>query len=195
MSEKDILGFIAVAIGFFSYVLYIVPILRRRTKPHAFTWIVWSLSESIACAAQYSRNAGPGAWATALSAVASISIAVMALSRGEKNITRSDWLAFIGGLAAIPLWYFTRDPLGAVILVSFIDTSAYFPTFRKSFHKPLEEPAWSYFVGSGKYIMALLAMRNYSLVTALYPSCIVFMNILMILLLLYRRAVFARVTK
>lgn len=195
MNEKDILGFVAVAIGFCSYALYIIPILRRKTKPHAFTWIVWSLSETIACAAQYSRNAGPGDWATGVSAVASFSIAAMALAWGEKNITRSDWLAFVGGLAAMPLWYFTRNPLAAVILVSIIDTSAYFPTFRKSFRKPREEPALSYFAGSAKYIIALMAMRSYSLATVLYPFCIVLMNIAMILLLLLRRRILARVTK
>ena len=65
-----------------------------------------------------------------------------ALFRGEKHVTRGDWIAFLITFFAIPLWVVTSDPLWSVLLVTVIGAVAYYPTFRKSFAKPGEELAF-----------------------------------------------------
>src|SRR5690349_16901377 len=99
--SKEWLGIISVAITLASLMPYLYYTLKRRIKPHAFSWIIWALLTAIGFAAQYSENAGPGAWATAAACVACTAIAVLSLFYGERQITRSDWAAFFTGLAAI----------------------------------------------------------------------------------------------
>lgn len=148
MISKEIFGLLSLVLSVVSYVPYVRSIFVANTKPHAFTWLVWETVMAIAFFAQLSDKAGAGSWATGLSAAFCLGIGVIALFRGEKHVTRGDWIAFIITFLAIPLWIVTSDPLWSVLLVTAIDAVAYYPTFRKSFAKPDEELAFKYVLTS-----------------------------------------------
>jgi hypothetical protein len=57
---KTILGISAVVIAFISYVPYICNIFAGKTKPHAFTWLIWCTLNAIAFAGQIKDKAGAG---------------------------------------------------------------------------------------------------------------------------------------
>jgi hypothetical protein len=137
--------------------------------------------------AQLSKGAGAGAWVTGFSAAACVLIAGLFVTRGEKNITKSDWLAFVGAIITIPVWYFTHDPLWAVILATAIDAMAYYPTFRKSYFKPYEENFFTYSMDTFKWIVALFALGNYSATTMLYPLFLLLANSALVSMILWRR--------
>ena len=121
-------------------------------------------------------------------------IAALTFRRGEKHITKSDWIAFIAALAAILVWLFTKEPLWAVVLITMIDSLAFYPTFRKSYIKPHEETVMTWWVNSIKFVFALLALEQVSLVTALYPSYLVLANGALAAMLIWRRRVMAVAT-
>jgi hypothetical protein len=194
MFDKELFGFISLACATVGYGSYIWSIFKGRTKPHAFSWIVWGTVTAIIFCAQVSKQAGVGAWATGATAIVCFAISILAMWRGEKNITRSDWLTFIGALAGIPLWYFTKDPFWSVILVTVIGELGAYPTFRKSYFKPHEEMAFMYILDIAKYALSLAAIGHYSIVTALYPAIIVLSNSLFVLMLLWRRHVILKAT-
>jgi hypothetical protein len=104
MTVKDVLDLASLLIAVASYVPYVRSIFVANTKPHAFTWLVWGTVMAIAFFAQLSDMAGAGSWATGLSAAFCLGIGVLALFRGEKHITRGDWIAFLATFLAIPLW-------------------------------------------------------------------------------------------
>src|SRR4051812_25390728 len=99
MSEKEIFGVLSVVVGMASYALYIWQIYHGRIKPHLFTWFIWGTVMSIGFAAQYAEGAGPGAWNMGIAAFITFCIAGCAYFKGEKEITRSDWAAFIFALS------------------------------------------------------------------------------------------------
>ena len=187
MVTKELFGLLAAALTFISYAPYFRSIIKGQTKPHIFTWLIWTLATGVVCAAQYKSGAGAGAWATGFTCFLSVIVTVIALIRGEKSVTRSDWVAFLGSLSAIPVWYVTHEPLPAVILITFIDGVAYFPTLRKSVTKPYEEAVIFYILSNVKHVCTLLAMGSYSLTTTLYPATLIGMNSLLIFILLLQR--------
>jgi hypothetical protein len=187
MLDKNLMGYLSLAFVVLSGVPYVHSILKGRTKPHVFTHVIWGLLAAIACAAQYSGNAGPGAWAAGLSAAFSFGTAALSFSHGEREITRSDWITFMAGLSAIPLWYFTANPLVAVILATSIDALGYYPTFRKSYKKPSEEMTLAYIISNLKHIASFFAMTEYSATTLLYPGVLFMMNSALIFMLTWRR--------
>jgi hypothetical protein len=171
-----------------SYPPYIVSMLRGKTRPHVFSWLIWALLNTIAAFAQHAEGAGPGSWAMFFSAFICLTIALIALHSGEKKITRSDSASFIAALATIPLWLATSDPLWSVILIVIIDTvGGYYPTFRKSFSKPRQEDLACYVIANAKHICSLLAVNTVSVTTVLYPGWIVLMNTLFVAFALWRR--------
>lgn len=185
--SKEILGSVAVVIAFASFVPYFRDIAKRQTKPHAFSWLVWGTLEIIAFFGQLSDAAGPGAWETGASAVLTLTIFVLALTRGERTITRSDWLSLAAAGGAMALWWLTDKPLLSVILISLTDAFGFVPTFRKSFGKPQEETMSQYVLSIAKHLLGLTALANVSMITAFYPASLVVTNSLFVGLLIWRR--------
>ncbi len=191
MDFRIFLGAIATIIAIYSYIPYIRDIFKGKTKPHAFSWLVWGLITVIGFFAQVSDDGGAGAWATGYSAIVALTIFILALFRGEKEITKSDWASLFSAFVAMGLWAITNTPLFSVILISLIDAFGFLPTFRKSYHKPYQETMQTYVLSSVKYAIAIIALSNYSIITVLYPASLVLMNILFISLLVVRRKVIA----
>lgn len=170
-----------------GYFYYFKDIFAGKTKPHAFSWLVWAALTSIAFAGQLADNGGPGAYVTAVTATISYIVFFLALKKGEKNITTSDKLNLLGAAFALGLWFFTSDPLWSVILITIVDFLGFLPTIRKSYHKPHEETLISYVLAGLKFVLAIIALENYSLVTWLYPASLVAANLLFVVMLIVRR--------
>jgi hypothetical protein len=184
---KIILGIVATIVGFIGYVPYFRDIFKGKTKPHVFSWLVWAILTGVAFVAQLVDNAGPGAWVTGTTAIICLIVAILALTKGEKQITRLDWFCFTASLTGIVLWIATDNPLLAVIVVTITDAIAFIPTFRKTYHKPYEETVVEYALGSLKFLLGIFALESLSITTWLYPASLVFMNGLFVVMAMVRR--------
>ena len=187
MITKEAYGYLSLVLTVISVAPYYYSIAKNRTRPHAFSWLIWGILAAIGFAAQAAKGAGPGAWGNGAGAFACFSITIIALFKGEHGITRSDWITFVAALPAIPCWIVTHDPLYAVMLISVIDVLAYYPTFRKSYSRPHEEAIIIHLVGALKYIVSLCAIVQWSLTTWLYPAVIAVTSLLLTLMLVIRR--------
>jgi len=187
MDIKIALTTIAVIMTVVSYFYYFRDIFAGRTKPHAFTWLVWMALTAIAFAGQLSDNGGPGAYITGLTAIVSLIIFFLALFKGEKEIAQSDWLSLAGAAIALLLWFTTSSPLLSIILITLVDFLGFVPTIRKSIRKPHEETLITYFLSGLKFLLAIIALENYSVITVLYPASLVFANLLFVALLISKR--------
>lgn len=187
MNTKELLGLFSVIIAFIGYVPYIRNLLAGKTKPHMFSWIIWSLLTAIGLFAQLSDNAGPGAWTTVLTLVICLFITVMSIRKGTRQITVMDWVALGLGIGATLLWAMAKTPLYSVILVTIADFFGFLPTLRKTYYRPYEETLSTYALSGAKYGIALFAMNNISLITSLYPVYLIVVNGLFVALATIRR--------
>lgn len=188
MLTKTILGSIAAALAIYTYIPYYTGIFKGRTKPHAFSWIIWSLVTGITAAAQIVSHGGAGAWVTIIEALATAGVGILALcGKGETNITRGDKIGFCASLSAIPLWIATGDPLWSVILVTAISVSGFWPTFRKSWPQPWGEVAQTYLLAAPAYGLSIAALDELNWTTALYPGVLLVANLAFGATLLARR--------
>ena len=162
-------AFLAIAVSVIRYGTYLWSIYKKETKPHVFSWFNWGLVTGIGAYAQFQLDGGPSAWVLTVVASTCLFIAFVALFVGEKKITRSDWVAFIGALLAVPVWLLTDNPLFALFVVIVIDILSYYPTIRKSWNDPWGEPPVSYFWAGLRYFLALFAVPDPQFSTLLYP--------------------------
>lgn len=186
--HKEILSAIAIALTFIAFLPYIHSILQNKTKPHVFSWIIWGSSTFIVFLAQLADEGGAGAWPIGLSGVISLLVATLAyIKKSDHSITRSDWLFFIVAMMSLPFWYFTSDPLWAVIILTSIDVTGFGPTIRKAFYKPNEEQLTFYMIFVVRNTIAIIALEHYSLTTVLFPMATATACLLLVLMTAYRR--------
>ncbi|MDP9196484.1 MAG: hypothetical protein M3O22_06955 [Pseudomonadota bacterium] len=180
-------GFISTFLVVISILPYIRDILKGKTQPHIYTWLIWAILQAMGAFAQFSDGAGYGAWATATGAFFCFIIFLLSFRFGTRNITRFDTACLVASFLTLAVYVRTGDGLTAIILVSVIDSLGYFPTFRKSWQEPFTETISFFVISMSSCIFSLLALQNYTLTTALYAVTICFMNSCMIILLLVRR--------
>lgn len=159
----------AVIIATLRYGTYFLTIYQGKTKPHAFSWLLWGTVTGVGTLAQFSLNGGPSAWALAFVSITCLMIAVLAFFIGERDYTKSDWFALIACLIAIPLWKITDSALLAIALIISIDALTYWPTIRKSYHKPDTEPPISYGFAGLRYFLMLFAVPDPNWQNLMYP--------------------------
>lgn len=190
MFDKNFFGILSLVVSIAGYAPYVISVFKGRTKPHAFTWMTWTISVTLAFVAQLSRGAGHGAWVTGCAVVACFGISALALKYGEKNVTRGDELVFGITLAAIPLWVITREPMWSVWLMVLINNLGFIPTFRKTYSDPHGENVPFFVSVVVKFLLGIAALDHYSLVTVLYPLNCAVVNAAFLAMMLWRRKTF-----
>jgi hypothetical protein len=159
----------AVLLATLRYGTYFHTIYQGKTKPHAFSWLLWGTVTGVGTLAQFELNAGPAAWALAFVSITCLLIAVISFFIGERDYTKSDWFALITCFLAIPIWQITDNALIAIAIVITIDALTYWPTIRKSFHKPDTEPPISYGFAGMRYFLMLFAVPDPTWQNLMYP--------------------------
>src|SRR6185312_14871726 len=111
MSSKEIFGIIAIAISLIAYIPYFRDIFANKTKPHALSWLIWSILTGIAFFGQVVGGAGAGAWVNGFSTVMCFVVFIFGLVKGRANIIFIDWICLAGAGIAILFWFITKGPL------------------------------------------------------------------------------------
>lgn len=169
MDQYIFFAIAATLLSLLRYGTYFYTIHQGKTKPHAFSWLLWGTVTGIGTFAQFELNAGPAAWALAFVSVTCLMIAALSFFIGEKDYTKSDWFALVACFIAIPVWKITKNPLAALSIIILIDALTYWPTIRKSFRKPQNEPPISYIFAGTRYFLMLFAIPEPTWQNLVYP--------------------------
>ncbi|MCI5222400.1 MAG: hypothetical protein D3924_06965 [Candidatus Electrothrix sp. AR4] len=148
---------------------------------------MWCVLSGAAFLGQFSHNAGAGAWVTGVTSTGCFVIFLLALKQGDRNFTSSDAFSLLFAVFIFSLWALTETPLYSIILIAIVDSVGFYPTYRKSVNKPNEEAVTTYFLCGLKFFIALAALKNYTVITVLYPFCLVITNWMLVTLLIIRR--------
>jgi hypothetical protein len=184
---KTLFAVASLCFGFVTFVPYFVEMWKGTAKPHIFSWVTWSLLTGLGFILSLRGGGGEGAWIFGLQSLLCLLVAVYAIFKGEKHITRTDWISFAGALTVTVVYLFTKNGPVSAFLAATIDSLGFVPTFRKSYLKPLEEPALTYFFSFLGFLFSLGALQVYSFETVFYPLALVVANCAFVIFLLVRR--------
>ncbi|MEN9920924.1 MAG: hypothetical protein RL538_817 [Candidatus Parcubacteria bacterium] len=171
-----------------AYGPYVKDILAKRVQPHLYTWLIWSITVSIAAAGVLFGGGGVlGAIPVMVDAGLVMLVCGLSFKYGSKNIRRADTITFIAALAAIGAWLLLDQPLLAVLLATTIDALGYVPTYRKSIEEPCSETSLYWAAASGNVLLAIAALQEYSIMTTLYLTMSATANLGLFAILYYKR--------
>jgi hypothetical protein len=186
--QKELLSAVAIALTFIAFLPYIRSILQGRTKPHVFSWIIWGATTFVVFLAQLADKGGAGAWPIGVSGLITIYVAILAYSKkSDSSITRTDWLFLTAAMSSLPFWYFTSNPLWAVVILTAVDLIGFGPTFRKAYFYPNDEQLTFFVIITGRNLIAISALQHYSMTTVLFPALTALACLAFILMVIHRR--------
>ena len=187
---KPAVSAFAIVVTFLLFVPYLRAIWRSEIQPHVFSWVVWALGTFVVFCAQLVGGAGFGAWPIGVSACITGFVAFEAYRRrADTGITRFDWVLFCLAIAALPIWFFTSDPMWAVVLLTAADLLGFGPTLRRAYAKPFEEHAGFFALGAIRNALVVYALEAYSVTTSLFPLAVGLACLFVAAFLLVRRRV------
>jgi hypothetical protein len=194
MTAKEIFSVLSIIAAIMAAAPYIAGIIRKETKPHMFSWLIWGLSSIICGMVQLAEGAGPGSWPLIVNGVYCLGVSFASLWIGTRDIKKIDYVVLGITLSTLPLWAITKNPLWSVLIVVTIDGLGYIPTIRKSWSRPQEESALSWALSCVFFIVSLLALEKIKITTCLYPAIFTVINTGFVLFLLARRKTLRTVT-
>jgi len=189
MDVKLILALLSTAITIAAYFPYLRDLFLKKTKPHAYTWLIWTITQGTATAALWYGGGNFAAISLTVGMLLVLLIFFLSLKYGTKNITKSDTFVLAMALLAIVVWWQLNNPLPAVLMVSAIDGLGYIPTIRKSFAEPWSETISFWVAMATASALALLANGEYNLLTVTYLATLAVANTTVAVLCILRRRV------
>lgn len=185
---RELLSALAIALTFVAFYSYIRSILQGETKPHVISWVIWGVVTFVVFFAQLADGGGVGAWPIGISGLITLYIALLAyLKKSDKQVTKTDLLFFTLAMLSMPLWYFTSEPLWAVVILTVVDLLGFGPTLRKGYNHPFDEQLTLFVIMFVRNAMVIVALENYSMTTILFPAASGLACLSVVLLVLVRR--------
>jgi hypothetical protein len=177
-----------------AYAVYVWQILKNKIRPHAVTFLVWSVIMLINLVVQIISEVG---WAWLLLAsnfLWCFVIFILAYHQSGLKYDSLDKTCLFLALTTILLWLVTSTPLYSVILSCLIDALAIFPSFRKSFRKPGEDSSFTFFISGTEYLISLPSYKSFSFISVTYPVWVMLVDFSYAGYILIRRLQLKRLT-
>lgn len=187
MDIKLIFSLVALALLIAAIIPYIRDTLKGVTKPHLYTWIVWTGTGIIATSAYFYGNGGYPAYTSAVGTFLCVVVALLSLKYGTRDITLSDTVALCVCAVAGFVWLGLNNPLLSAIIGISIDIVGYWPTVRKTYAAPWSESLFSWGAWTLIPICSIAAVASYNAYTLINSVPILFVNAVFIAFMLYRR--------
>ena len=176
VTTYKILGLISPVVSGMGYIPYIVSILKGKTKPHPFSWFVWSLLGGLVLFFYYSVGARDTLPLAVLNFVGPIVILFFSLGHWEGGFSKFDYNCLVLSIAAVIFYVLYHNASLSLSISLFADFLAFLPTFRKSYYDFTSEDVLTwlfFFVGN---LFSILAISRWSYSIALFPVYMAVMN-------------------
>jgi len=193
MEIKLFFGIASSIIAVVCFIPYIIDILKRKTEPHMYSWLIWTILQTIGVMAQLKEGAGYGAWALAIGAVFCFSIFLLSFKYGTRNISKFDTFCLIASVCTIIIYLAIENPVWAIIAVAIVDFVGFLPTFRKGFEEPDTETVSTFVMSATANVLSLIALQNYNVTTVFYIASLFFTNSSFAIMILLRRRLLKKV--
>ncbi len=186
---KEYFGYFAIILTFAGFASLFINIINGKAKPHPFTWVIWAAVTLIVFFAQFFSNGGIGTWSVGISGLITVLVAIIAYVKTDGDtIVKTDIAILLVAMFSLVVWFITKDALYTVLLLTFVDLLAYFPTYRKAFYKPFEEHLTIFVIMTFRNVFSAVAMEDYSITNLSFQLLTALANIVLIVEVLYRRS-------
>lgn len=184
MEVQQILLTISNILLFLAFIVYIISILQKKTKPHRTTRIVLLIINGLAFASLFTQQNQTAIWLPGISFIMSIVIFFLTLKYGMGGWKKTDIICLCIALFGVVIWRITNNPLLALFSAVLADFTGYIPTLIKTYYHP-ETEYWGFFaLGGLASLLNLFATEVWNFENVFYPFYLTSISAVMVFLIL-----------
>lgn len=188
---KTVIGIIAGIVAFSAYIVYIISILKLKTKPNRATWWIWSFMGLVLALSYKFSGADTTVWVPYVEFLGPFSIALLSIWYGEGGLKdKTDLFCLFGAITSVILWIVFNNPVIALVTNLAVDSFAIIPTIKKSYLRPEGEDflAW---LGTGVADgLNMFAIGRVTFAILVYPVYMLLSDLIIIIILAFRKKIF-----
>lgn len=154
------MGIISTLLGLYCTIPYIRSILRRKTKPHQFSWLVFVIMNGIVAFSQFLAGARASVFISFTFFAGSLVIYILSLKYGTRDTSKWDRALFSFALITIVIWILTKSNATAIWLTLIIDIAATSMTALKVVKEPHSEDPVPWLIASAAYVFTCLSLAD-----------------------------------
>jgi hypothetical protein len=139
---------------------YIFSIIRGETKPHQFTWLIFTIMNAIVLSSQFLEGARASVIISLIFFVYSAIDFGLSLKYGVRDSSKFDRILLGFALITIVLWLLTRNNALAIWLTVLIDVFATTMLVLKIKRHPGSEPFWLWFMATMAFVFTCLSLAD-----------------------------------
>ncbi len=158
MSLINIAAFLSTVLAVYSIVPYLQAILKGRTKPHQFSWLVFVIMNGIVFFSQYLAGGRGSVLVSLTFFIGSMLILLFSLKYGVRDSSKWDRMLFVSALCTIVVWVVTKNNEIAIWLTLVIDLIATAMIVLKVRSEPYSEDPYPWTVAAVAYIFSCLTL-------------------------------------
>ncbi len=187
MLNNETIGIISVIIAFIGFFPYFMSCIKKETKPHMFSWLLWGITGFAVYFGQQEHDAGAGAWVVLAESVLCTAVGLYAMFYGERHFTKSDYISLAFAALGIGIFAFSSHAELALCALAAVDIIAFYPTVRKSWSNPYEEQMSVYALSTASLLLSCTAMDNYDFATLFNLVLVIVIQVGLIAMVMHRR--------
>ena len=186
--SKSVIGLIAGIIAFTAYIIYIISILKGRTKPNRSTWWIWSFMGLVVGLSYYLSGAVNTIWVPVVEFIGPLSIALLSVKYGEGKLSdKTDLICLVGAVLSVILWIIFNNPVIALVTNLAADSFAIVPTIKKSYLRPEGEDFWAWLGTGTADSLNFFAVERFSFAILIYPIYMLVSDLIIVIVLLMKK--------
>ena len=173
---RELFGILSGVLPIIGAYPYIRDILKHKTKPHRTSFLIWVVLDATAFASQLAKGA---TWSLIMPAIGTIEVLtsfILSLKYGVGGFAKKDIVALLLAGFGLILWYFTKEPLTALLIVIAIDVVGISLTILKTYEHPHTETFSTWLLSSIAGLFAAAAVGHLSFALLVYPLYISIAN-------------------
>ena len=158
MIFTNIAAFLSTALGIYCTIPYVQAILKKRTKPHQLSWLVFVIMNGIVFFSQYFAGGRASVLISLTFFVGSLVIFLLSLRYGIRSSSKWDKFLFGFALFTIVIWVLTKSNSLAIWLTVVIDVAATTMTILKIRNDPHSEDPQAWSIGAVAYVFTIATL-------------------------------------
>lgn len=188
MTFTAVAAFLSTVLGIYCAVPYIISIIKGQTKPHQFSWLVFSIMNGIVFISQLLEGGRGSVIVYGIFFVGSSINFLLSLKYGVRDTSKWDKLLFGFALATIAIWALTRSNEIAIWLTILIDIFATSMIILKLRSEPHSEAAYPWILATAATGFGLLTLLGKPLgILYVRPTYGIVCNVILIAFIYYYR--------